>query len=129
MWKNRQEQLDLIEEKGVPFTHIIPELTGLSTTSYDRESVYKGLGYGRAAAMEYANELRGIARVAAPAPPNTWVRRTPTQVADRPVIVLNETTVANKTVEERFQYSEADIDRPDVVKRKLQNLASFGRLW
>ena len=126
VWKNRQEQLDLIEEKGVPFTHIIPELTGLSTTSYDPESVKKGLAYGRTAALAFESELRAIASRAAPAPANTLLQRTPAQIADRPLIVRNETTVANKTVEERFRYSETDIDRPEVVKRKLQNLASFG---
>ena len=34
--------------------------------------------------------------------------------------------MADKTLVERFSFEEDDIERPEVVKRKLQNLASFG---
>jgi NTE family protein len=118
VWRNHQEQIKQLESGDV---HIVPDMTGYSTSGFDK--VDEGFDVGYEAALAHVDRLRAIAAEAAPSRARTLPPSE--QITISSVTVSSTSGISENLIRNRFGVKAGDVVTRADVHDGLDNVAAL----
>ena len=118
VWRNRQEQ---IKQLGPGDIHIQPDMTGYSTSGFDK--LDEGFEIGHEAALTHAERMRAIAAEAAP--PRSRAAPPAEQMKIASVTISEASNISEDLIRKRFGIEPGDVVTRADVNKGLDNVAAL----
>lgn len=118
VWRNRQEQ---IKELAPGDVHIQPDMTGYSTSGFDK--LDEGFDIGHEAALTHADRLRAIAAEAAPARARAAPPAEQLKIAS--VTISEASSISEDLIRKRFGIEPGDVVTRADVQKGLDDVAAL----